>query len=62
VADRLYCPTRNGEMVVLAASDRYQMLARFPIGGKTHSTPAVAGGTMYVRTVSQLTAIGGKKD
>jgi len=62
VADRLYCPTRNGEMVVLAASDRYQPLARFPLGGKTHSTPAVAGGVMYVRTVSQLAAIGGKKD
>jgi len=60
VADRIYCPTRNGEMVVLAASDRYEPLARFPLGEKTHSTPAVAEGVMYVRTLSQLAAIGGK--
>lgn len=62
VADRIYCPTRSGEMVVLAASDRYQLLARFPLGDKTHSTPAVANGAMYVRTLSQLSAIGGKKE
>jgi len=62
VADRIYCPTRSGEMVVLAASDHYRLLARFPIGGKTHATPAVAGGTMYVRTMSQLAAIGGRQD
>jgi outer membrane protein assembly factor BamB len=60
VADRLYCPTRNGEMVVLAASDHFQQLARFSLGDKAHSTPAVAGDTMYIRTFSQLAAIGGK--
>jgi outer membrane protein assembly factor BamB len=59
VADRIYCASRNGEMVVLAASDRYQLLARFPLGERTHSTPAVAHGSMYVRTVSHLMAIGG---
>jgi outer membrane protein assembly factor BamB len=59
VADRIYCPTRNGEMVVLAASERFQQLARFPLGDKTHSTPAVAGGVLYVRTFSRLAAIGG---
>lgn len=62
VADRLYCPSRNGEMVVLAASERFQQLARFPLGDKTHSTPAIAGDTMYIRTFSQLSAIGGKAD
>lgn len=60
VADRIYCPSRNGEMVVLAASERFQQLARFPLGDKTHSTPAVAGDSMYIRTFSQLSAIGGK--
>jgi outer membrane protein assembly factor BamB len=59
VADRLYCPTRNGEMIVLAASEHFQQLARFPLGDKTQSTPAVASGSMYIRTVSQLAAIGG---
>jgi len=48
-------------MVVLAASDRYQLLARFPLGERTHSTPAVADGSMYVRTVSHLMAIGGSE-
>jgi hypothetical protein len=47
-------------MVVLAASDHFQQLARFSLGDKAHSTPAVAGDTMYIRTFSQLAAIGGK--
>lgn len=59
VADRIYCPSRNGEMVVLAASEQFRQLARFPLGEKTHSTPAVAGGVLYVRTFSRIAAIGG---
>jgi outer membrane protein assembly factor BamB len=59
IADRIYCASRTGEMVVLAASERYKLMARFPLGERTNSTPAVADGTMYVRTVSHMMAIGG---
>jgi len=59
VGDRIYCPSRTGEMLVLAASERYQLLARFPLGERTHSTPALANGRMYLRTVSHLMVIEG---
>ena len=57
--DRLYCISRTGEMVVLAAADKYQLLARIPLGEASHATPAVADGVMYLRTVSHLMALGG---
>jgi outer membrane protein assembly factor BamB len=61
VGERLYCISRSGEMVVLAAADRYQLLARIPLGEASHATPAVADGVMYLRTVSHLMALGGPR-
>lgn len=58
VAGRLYCMSREGEMVVLKAADRYELLARFSLEEPTNATPAVAGGVMYLRTNSHLMAIG----
>jgi outer membrane protein assembly factor BamB len=60
VADRLYCVSRTGDVVVLAASKQYELLARNPLGEGSHSTPAVADGRMYVRTFAHLVSIGGK--
>jgi len=61
VAGRLYCIAKNGDVVVLAASDTFQELARVPLGEPSFSTPAVADGTMYLRTKSHLYSLGGKK-
>lgn len=61
VADRIYCMSRKGEMVVLAAADKFKLLARFSLEEPSHSTPAIADGVMYLRTFSHLMAIGGKK-
>jgi outer membrane protein assembly factor BamB len=61
VGDRLYCVSRDGEVTVLAASEKHQVLAKFSLGEATDATPAVAGGSMYIRTQSHLMAIGGKK-
>jgi outer membrane protein assembly factor BamB len=61
VGDRLYCVSQEGEVVVLAASDQYRLLARNPLGEGTQSTPAVANGRLYFRTYSHLIAIGGSK-
>jgi outer membrane protein assembly factor BamB len=61
VADRIYCISRKGEMVVLAAADQFKLLGRIDLGADSHSTPVVADGVMYLRTVSHLMAIGGKK-
>jgi len=59
VADRLYCISRSGEVVVLAAADQYKLIGRIDLGEPSQSTPAVAGGVMYLRTEGHLMAIGG---
>ncbi len=61
VGERIYCISRDGEMIVLAAADKYKLLAKINLEEPSNSTPAVAGGVMYIRTVSHLMAIGGKK-
>jgi outer membrane protein assembly factor BamB len=61
VDGRLYCISKQGEVVVLAASDKYKLLARVPLGEPTFATPAVAGGVMYLRTKTQLFSLGGRK-
>ena len=58
VDDRLYCISREGELVVLAAADKYQLLARINLGEPSSSTPAVSKGVMYLRTLSHVMAIG----
>jgi outer membrane protein assembly factor BamB len=60
VGGRIYNISAKGEMVVLAATDKYELLARNNLGEKCHATPAIAGGRMYLRTWSHLMSIGGK--
>ena len=60
VGGRLYCISTKGEVVVVAAAEKFQILARNPLGEKSHATPAIAGGRMYLRTWSHLFSIGGK--
>jgi outer membrane protein assembly factor BamB len=58
VDGRLYCITREGDVVVLNASPEYELLAVNPLGEKSDSTPAVADEKMYLRTASYLMCIG----
>ena len=60
VGDRIYTVSTKGEVVVIAAADKYQLLARNPLGEKCLATPAIAGGRMFLRTYSHLISIGGK--
>ncbi|MBM4017342.1 MAG: hypothetical protein FJ288_03290 [Planctomycetes bacterium] len=60
VGGRLYNISRTGEVVVLAAGEKFEVLARNPLGEKCHATPAVVGGRMYLRTWSHVISIGGK--
>ena len=59
VNNRLYGVTKSGDVIVLAAADRFELLARVPLGEKCFATPAVAGGVMYLRTYAQLFSLGG---
>ena len=56
---RIYNVTRSGELVVIAAADKFKLIQRFPLNEKnSFATPAVSGGHLYVRTYSQLISIG----
>jgi len=61
VDHKLYCIARNGEVVVLSDGDKFEILARVPLGEPSYATPAVSGGVMYLRTRSQLFSLGGKE-
>ncbi|HUT47126.1 MAG TPA: PQQ-binding-like beta-propeller repeat protein, partial [Sedimentisphaerales bacterium] len=58
---KLYCITMDGDVVVIRAAETYELLAINPLGEKSHATPAIAGGRMYLRTYSHLFSIGGEK-
>ncbi|MFB0554876.1 MAG: PQQ-binding-like beta-propeller repeat protein [Phycisphaerae bacterium] len=62
VDGKIYCITTNGDVVVIKAAPAYELLAVNPLGEKSHATPAVAGGRMYLRTYSHLISIGPKKE
>jgi len=59
VGDRLYCISRTGDVVVVAATEQFKLLAKNPLGERSQATPAIAGGRMYLRTWSHLISIGG---
>ena len=60
VADKIYCMETSGEMFVVSAGEKFQLLARNKLGEHSNSTPAVADGVMYLRTLTQLMSLGGK--
>ena len=61
VDGRLFCVSTTGELVVVEASDKFNVLHRYPLNELCHSTPAVAGGRLFVRTEKHLWSIGGPK-
>lgn len=54
VEGRLYAIDEDGVVVVLAADETFQELGRVPLGQTSYSTPAVANGRMYLKTMSKL--------
>lgn len=54
----LYCMSRDGDVLVLAAAKKFAQAARNPLGEGSHSTPAIAGGRMFLRTFSHLICVG----
>ncbi len=55
---RLFCVTKLGDVLVCAAADQYQPLARVALGEKCFATPAIANGLIYFRTYSRIFALG----
>jgi outer membrane protein assembly factor BamB len=58
--DKMFCVDDAGLVVCLAAGPEFKELGRTPLGEICRSTPAIAGGRMYVRTISHLISVGGK--
>lgn len=61
VAGRLYAISDEGDVVVLATGEKFQLLGKNSLGEPSRSTPAVADGTLYLRTYSHLFSVGGKR-
>jgi outer membrane protein assembly factor BamB len=59
VDSRLFCVSTAGELVVLEASRRFNVLHRYSLNELCHSTPAVASGRMFIHTERHLISLGG---
>lgn len=60
IGDRLYAISRRGEVVCTSATATFARLGTSALGDGAFSTPAVAGGRMFLRTFTGLVAVGGK--
>jgi outer membrane protein assembly factor BamB len=58
VNHRLYNMSTRGDLFVLAADDKFQQIAKIPLGEGSNATPAISGGRMYLRTYTHLISMG----
>ena len=56
--DKIYCPSEDGTVYVIAAGPEYSVLAKNRLGDSCLATPAISAGTLYFRTAHELIAIG----
>lgn len=56
---RVYLAGEDGQLLVLRAGRAFEVLSRIDMGETVFATPAIARGTMYVRTRGHLYAIAG---
>jgi outer membrane protein assembly factor BamB len=59
-AGKIFLASGEGTVVVLAAGDKFDVLARNDLREPIFATPAVLGGVLYVRTTAHLFAFGEK--
>lgn len=57
---RIYLSSEDGDMFVVRVGAAFELLNVNPMGEPLMSTPAIAGGRMYVRGLKHLFAIGAK--
>ena len=57
---KVYLVSEAGEVTVLAAGPKLQVLARNALGERCLATPAIVSGRLYVRTETNLYCIGKK--
>jgi len=55
---KIYLPSEDGDMFVIKAGPKFEVLANNSIGEPLMATPAISGGKMFVRSQQHLFAIG----
>tara|TARA_Y100001934_G_C12311651_1_gene755237 strand:- start:188 stop:1408 length:1221 start_codon:yes stop_codon:yes gene_type:complete len=55
---KIYCAEASGKIVVLRGDGEFGLLAENDLDDTCHTTPAISNGIMYIRTYTQLFAIG----
>jgi outer membrane protein assembly factor BamB len=55
---KLYFTGEQGDVFVIAATDRFNVVATNKLGGICLATPAISDGTLFFRTTEKLLAIG----
>ena len=55
---KLYFPSEDGEVFVVRAGPKYELLATNPMGEVLMATPAISDGIIFVRGIKNLYAVG----
>jgi outer membrane protein assembly factor BamB len=58
---KVYVTSEDGDVYVLKAGDKYELLATNSLGEVAMATPAIADGTIFFRTRSRLVALGARR-
>ena len=59
---KIYLPSEDGDVYVVKAGPKYELLGHGTLGEVVMATPAISDGTLYVRSMQKLWAIGTKTD
>jgi outer membrane protein assembly factor BamB len=60
VNNAIYAIDESGEVVVLSASEKYEVLGKMKLDDACLTTPAIANGKMFIRSETRLMALGKK--
>ena len=55
--ERVYLSSEDGDIFVVAAGEKFELLSRNPMGAPLFATPAVAGNLLIVRTAGEVFGI-----
>jgi outer membrane protein assembly factor BamB len=55
---KIYLASEDGDVFVVKAGPKYELLSKNPVGEVMMATPAISDGMVIVRTVSHLFAFG----
>lgn len=58
---KLFCLSEDGDTYVIQAGETYRLLGKNPLGEMCMATPAIARGSLFIRTASHLYRIGQEK-